>query len=590
MLNRQISFADQVADRMSSQNFKSTTETIWPSTPSHNVTLTFDMSTTQNFSALPITQADPSPQGIDHVTTERSEDVSPEVSQARPNDQEQDPRSDLQENDPGIRGGRLRANATPDTSRDGPAHGNSSSELRYGISDCDSAGVQVSAAAFASTENQGGDSIEEHEVESQEQDWSNRYTPVHEPGDQSWAAVVERYAFEFMQHSKTPPRRCPIARQTKDYSYRDLIKKINVLRTEKGYPLIPEDVLARDAHEQHPVLIPVLECDSPGTRRWWEYDERMSNYKEELRLMNMEVRIIDMIMKGRVPSMNEEEEELLKKDLEAVNEGRAALFGEEHTQPQLDITKSIWEHFPDLEQEHEEEEEEAPEEVQERIRQFNENWDSTVAENQRNRRRDGNHNSESSVSSVEVDSSDSDEDEEAPETSEREENATATGQNTIQEVIEISSNEGSPRATLGSYDSLMGTTTDSETANVRRDMAGRARLQEIQAEGRALDISTSDNNTDPRTRRRKLSQARNLPEEGCTSEPMEIEVSTENLTPRQALTLELKQHAKFCTDVSDFFTKLEICLQCPLSYQTYVRPMLGPDGNTYEEQFIIHWL
>ena len=248
MLNRQISFADQVADRMSSQNFKSTTETIWPSTPSHNVTLTFDMSTTQNFSALPITQADPSPQGIDHVTTERSEDVSPEVSQARPNDQEQDPRSDLQENDPGIRGRRLRANATPDTSRDGPAHGNSSSELRYGISDCDSAGVQVSAAAFASTENQGGDSIEEHEVESQEQDWSNRYTPVHEPGDQSWAAVVERYAFEVMQHSKTIPRTCPIARHYKEYSYRDLINKINVLRTEKGYPLIPEDVLARDVH------------------------------------------------------------------------------------------------------------------------------------------------------------------------------------------------------------------------------------------------------------------------------------------------------------------------------------------------------
>ena len=85
----------------------------------------------------------------------------------------------------------------------------------------------------------------------------------------------------------------------------------------------------------------------------------------------------------------------------------------------------------------------------------------------------------------------------------------------------------------------MGTTTDSETANVRRDMAGRARLQETQAEGRALNISTSDNNTDPRTRRRKLSQARNLPEEGCTSEPMEIEVSTENLSPGKVLSLEM---------------------------------------------------
>ena len=67
-----------------------------------------------------------------------------------------------------------------------------------------------------------------------------------------------------------------------------------MLRTEKGYPLIPEDVLVRDAHEQHPVLIPVLECDGPGTRRWWEYDERMSIYREDLRLMTVEVKIIDM--------------------------------------------------------------------------------------------------------------------------------------------------------------------------------------------------------------------------------------------------------------------------------------------------------
>ena len=125
----------------------------------------------------------------------------------------------------------------------------------------------------------------------------------------------------------------------------------------------------------------------------------------------------------------------------------------------------------------------------------------------------------------------------------------------VKEVIEISSNEGSPRATLGSYDSLMGTTTDSETANVRRTMAGPARLREIQAEGRALDESTSENNTDPRTRRRKLSQARNLQEEGCTSEPMEIELCTENLSPRKALTLEMKQNAKFCTDVSLFFLR-----------------------------------
>ena len=184
------------------------------------------MSTTQNFSVLPITQADP-----------QSEDVSLEASQARPNHQEQGPRSDPQENDPGIRGGRLRANAVHDTSRDGPVHRCSeefSDELCYGISDCDSAGGRVSAAAFASTQNQGSDSIEEHEEESQEQDWSKHYTPVHEPGDPSWTATVEHYAFEFMQHSKSPPLRCPIARKYKDSSYRELIEKDKCTSHRKG--------------------------------------------------------------------------------------------------------------------------------------------------------------------------------------------------------------------------------------------------------------------------------------------------------------------------------------------------------------------
>ena len=361
-----------------------------------------------------------------------------------------------------------------------------------------------------------------------------------------------------------------IARQTKDSSYRELIEKINVLRTEKGYPLIPEDILVRGTTHKHPVLIPVLECEGPGTRRWWEYDEKMSIYREGLRLMTIEVKVMDMITKGHVPSMSKEEDEQLQKDLEAMNEGRAASFGDMHNQPQLDITKSLLQHFQDLDNEYEEEEEEKEEEdpgvVQERFREFDENWDRLVAEN---------------LNGI------SHENEEAPDTSEREANATVTGQNTTQDVIEISSNEDSPRATLGSFDSLMGTTTDSETANSRRRTRAAVRMREIQGEGRALDL-TSDNNTDPR--RRKLSQARNLQEEGFTSEPMRIDVSTENLSPRKALTLEMKQNSKFCTDVSDFLTKLEVCLQCPLSHQRYVNPVIGSDGNTYEEEFITHWL
>ena len=44
----------------------------------------------------------------------------------------------------------------------------SSSELRYGILDCDMAGVQWSATAFASTLNQGVDLIEEEIVNEEE--------------------------------------------------------------------------------------------------------------------------------------------------------------------------------------------------------------------------------------------------------------------------------------------------------------------------------------------------------------------------------------------------------------------------------------
>ena len=91
-----------------------------------------------------------------------------------------------------------------------------------------------------------------------------------------------------------------------------------------------------------------------------------------------------------------------------------------HNQPQLDITKSLLQHFQDLDHEFEEEEEEEedPEVVQERSRQFDENWDRQVTENL-------NGNSDEELENS--DSLESHEDEEAPDTSEREENATATG-------------------------------------------------------------------------------------------------------------------------------------------------------------------
>ena len=72
----------------------------------------------------------------------------------------------------------------------------------------------------------------------------------------------------------------------------------------------------------------------------------------------------------------------------------------------------------------------------------------------------------------------------------------------------------------------MGTTTDSESANVCRRKSRLARIRKIQSEGRAIGTGKSNNTTGPRNRRRKLtlSQSRMLRYEGCPSEPTEIEV------------------------------------------------------------------
>ena len=108
-------------------------------------------------------------------------------------------------------------------------------------------------------------------------------------------------------------------------------------------------------------------------------------------------------------------------------------------------------------------------------------------------------------------------------------------------------NGGCPRAALSSYDSLMGTTTDSKSENVRRRKAGPATMREIQSEGRAMNICTRNNNTSPRNRRKKLSssQSRILQDEGCSSKPMEIDVSTKNLSSRKSLQLGNKEVTKF---------------------------------------------
>lgn len=114
--------------------------------------------------------------------------------------------------------------------------------------------------------------------------------------------------------------------------YDNIITRINNYRSQHDVPVIPESLL--EIKEQ-PVLKPVY------TVRF-AYCDDIDSYLDGIRLMGVEVQVINMIRTGVIPEMSEENKSKLMSDLDEINDTR-----QEASCPALDINKSLYDHFHD---------------------------------------------------------------------------------------------------------------------------------------------------------------------------------------------------------------------------------------------------
>jgi hypothetical protein len=114
--------------------------------------------------------------------------------------------------------------------------------------------------------------------------------------------------------------------------YYRVITRINNYLSQNDVPVIPDCLLQI---EEAPVLKPAYSPSYSG-------DEEMTIYLEGIRLMGVEVEVIKMIRTGVIPNMSEEKKSKLMTDLEEINDIRV-----EGPHPALDISKSLYDHFPE---------------------------------------------------------------------------------------------------------------------------------------------------------------------------------------------------------------------------------------------------
>ena len=72
------------------------------------------------------------------------------------------------------------------------------------------------------------------------------------------------------------------------------------------------------------------------------HGQKVTEFLEHMRLMKVEIVVMTMITDEIIPDMSEEERSQLMTDLEEINEYRA-----EASHPALDISKNLYEHFPE---------------------------------------------------------------------------------------------------------------------------------------------------------------------------------------------------------------------------------------------------
>ncbi len=110
----------------------------------------------------------------------------------------------------------------------------------------------------------------------------------------------------------------PSLRKRDKCVYANARNSINCYRRSKGIPIIPYGMFDLVS----PILVPAYEAYHPSKSNIEEYYKKLKQYKEDLRLQNLELEVIEWITANKVPKMGDDEREKLVKDLTVINDFR----------------------------------------------------------------------------------------------------------------------------------------------------------------------------------------------------------------------------------------------------------------------------
>ena len=133
----------------------------------------------------------------------------------------------------------------------------------------------------------------------------------------------------------------PSLRKRDKTVYANARNSINCYRRSKGIPIIPYGLFDLVS----PILVPAYEAYHPSKSNIEEYYKKLKEYKEDLRLQNLELEVIEWITANKVPKMGDDEMENCVKDLTVIND-----FRHEQDEIDLELGKKLAEHFTSLEE------------------------------------------------------------------------------------------------------------------------------------------------------------------------------------------------------------------------------------------------
>ena len=392
----------------------------------------------------------------------------------------------------------------------------------------------------------------------------------------SYSDYASTNPFETLAISILKTSIVPKISYTQRIQYPAAIKRINKYRLKNEVPVIPEYLLGID---KPPILMPaynaVFSSDNTTT-----HGQKVTEFLEHMRLMKVEIVVMTMITDGIIPDMSEEERGQLKTDLEEINEYRA-----EASQPALDISKSLYEHFPEEDESSGEEyykqfkllrEErrlngdqsdessvDPPYESDSSIEDIEEDPDLMSSEertfrNSLARRHEPRRNGESNESSVDPPSlGDLEEDRDGISPEER---------NYLSLLARRARNEA--RITdatipddIDEDDELFGDSSDPPRRTSNAVTSNDATMEDLNTESRLIDLTNVDQNNN--------------------DEMVESDTSA---------SMKIAQVSILNESVVKFIKQLYAITKCPLTMDVVREPLMGTDKTCYEKEAVRRWL